>query len=1070
MQLANTRFKSIDYWKEHKCASLEDVMDFARCLENIGFPVMPNWRVWADSEEESKPSLQKMLECPEYDLTFRNQETGARSGWIAAQMRVPLLAEMVAPEKWGKWQFEFNSYYDPDMYCDDELIEEYIFLRASFVLKEATGSDSIPWIYLRIPWPQENYLGNLVARCNLTGFKESSDLIRDMARSMRASCQLLSTENRRDNLYVQGDVGINNSKLSDSEREALLKALFDAANAVDLNAAANKDLGGFMASLKKCKEILSPIAAYAKQFTIHFIGHSHIDLAWKWRWPETIECMKGTLENQMALMEREKKYAYFESSAVIWKALQENHPETWARCREFIDKGQLDPQGVTWCEPDGMCIGPESWVRQIQYGQEAADECCGKKSTCGVNIDGFGFNAALPKIFKEAGIENFLTQKLRYNEYTIFPYIHFWWEGDDGSRILGLHIYPSHSNHIESDELSMIVRVFHRTDGVYNIPVMWGYGNHGGGPQPRMMDRIEELRGLTVFPTLTYISLNDYFNLFRTAEKEAAEKIIPVIKDELFLETHHKTYTVQGKVKEADRECERQLISIEALSAVAGAEVKEPLDEAWKVEMFNQFHDILTGTSFPCVYQDVFDDYGRAFEQIKTAKELSAEKILGKGNTAYVFNPLAWRRDAVVSQDGKGFGESGMLVDSRGNRTPYQKASDYNEIVFVAKDLPGLGFETYSQEKAGELDRSALKTGNDWAENGNMRVGFDPSRGVIDSMIIDGKEMAAGEIGALNLLEDTKFRDYETWNMGFTGREWEPKCTSFEKVEDGPVRVVFRAKYAFGQWWRKKPYFNIILWHTPAIDYPTSFFTQDFIIYSNGDRVECVLNADWWEDKLVVKVAAETSLKDTRAFYNVPFGALERPTKRETPWEKARFEVPALLWGDLEGKEEGLAILNRSRHGYDALGGRLRLTLLTSPWGDNKNLVSDPLADRGRSRIEYAFYPHKGGLEEAQMHRCAFEYEYPAVSLVGGESPAVEVGKSYLEVDPQELIVTAVKQDSKGKGIIVRGYEPYGNEVNLNLKGMLAGRNVKQVGMLEDDLKSSEESIKPHKIVTLRLS
>lgn len=44
--------------------------------------------------------------------------------------------------------------------------------------------------------------------------------------------------------------------------------------------------------------------------------------------------------------------------------------------------------------------------------------------------------------------------------------------------------------------------------------------------------------------------------------------------------------------------------------------------------------------------------------------------------------------------------------------------------------------------------------------------------------------------------------------------------------------------------------------------------------HSNGNRIECVLDADWWEDKTVLKVAAETGLRDTKAIYHVPFGAL----------------------------------------------------------------------------------------------------------------------------------------------------------------------------------------------------
>lgn len=1074
MRTDNAHFKPLTYWAENECTSLEDVMDFSKCLENIAYRVMPKWHAWGDSEEQPKPSIEKMQACPEYDLTVGDSGMTAQKGWIAAQMDIPVLAEMVPPAQWGKWRFEFTCGYDPDLYCDDTLVEEYIFLSSNVEVADSRGQEYKPWMFMRIPAPQVRPIGGVMSRCSLTGLDKYSRLIRDMARSLRASCSLLSTENRRDNLYLHGEVDINHSKISDGQRRELTDALLAAANAVDMRAVCRKQLDPFVASLEQCKSKLAPLAAFAKTFTVYFIGHSHIDLAWKWRWPETVECMKGTLENQLALMEREKNYVYVESSAVLWEELQRDYPELWEKLRAAAERGQFEPQGGMWCEPDGMCLDAESWVRQLLHGQQTAEETCGKKSRCGFNIDAFGFNAALPKIYKQAGIDSFITQKLRYNEYTIFPYIHFWWEGDDGSRILGLHVYPSHSNHIDIDEIPAIVRVHHITDGITHIPVMWGYGNHGGGPQPYMMDNIEEAKKLTVYPNLEYAGFNRYFDILREQEQEALDAL-PVIREELFLETHHKTYTVQGRMKQSERECARRLLGTEAISAVAAGlgtpSSQEQLHEAWHTQMFRQFHDILTGTSMPAVYQDVYEGYDEAFRTLDKVTAKSANALLGSGDYKYVFNPLPWKRDAAIELDADGWSETGTLVDSRGNVVPYQRTADGDKIVFTAKDLPGLGFESY-RKKSEQRMETALRAGDDWVENSRLRAKFDADKGVIQSLVVDGKEMAAGEIGGLNVLEDTKVRDYQTWNMGLTGKEFKPRCTSFEKIEDGPVRVVFRAKYDFGLWEKKKPYYSIILWHTPGIDYPTSFFTQDFIVYADSGKVDCVLGADWWEDQMVLKVAAETSLAGTKAFYQVPFGAVERPTKRETDWEKARFEVPANTWGDLTDGSAGLAILNRSRHGYDALDGRLRLTLLAAPWGENKSLVSDPLADRGRHTIEYAFYPHTGDYKAAQMHKVAFEYEYPAMVVEGGDNPSVPVGESFLETDPARFVVTAVKPAEDGQGLIVRGFEPYGAETTVEFGGLFAANNMQPAPLLETDGEAAPATnqASPHQIRTFRLS
>ncbi len=1073
MQIVNAHFAGISQWKKRMCGSVADVLDKARCLEALAFPVMRCWHVWEGSEDRAKPDRDFMADCPEYDLTKPNPELEARTGWIAAPMAVPPIAHWVTPDSWERWGFEFNCMYDPDVYCDDVLIEPYVFLSAAFEVADAKGSDTLPWMFLRIPSPQKWIISNVMARCHLTGLEQYNRPVRDVAKSLRVACQLLDTENRRDNLYVQGETGINRSRLCPQERDKLLQALFQAADAVDLDVTGDQDACCFLDKLEKSRSLLAPLADYAKQFTICFIGHSHIDLAWKWRWPETIACMKGTIEDQLRLMEREPAYTYVESSPVVWKALRENHPEFWDRCRKAAERGQFEPQGATWCESDGMCLSGESWARQLLLGQKETYASCGKGATCGINIDAFGFTWALPKIYREGGIHRFVTQKLRYNEYTIFPHIHFWWEGDDGSHILGLHVYPSHSNHIDCDELASIVRVFHLTDGIYHVPVMWGYGNHGGGPQPRMMDRIDELKTLTVYPNLEYMGFEKYFSTLETEEAEAV-KAFPVIRDELFLETHHKTYTVQGKVKAANRECERQLLAAEALTALATeqgrAYPRDLFHEAWQEELFNQFHDILTGTSFPSVYQDVFEGYDLAFSRIQTARERAVRSLLGEGSVSYVFNPLAWRRNAIVTLPSEHAQPSGMLIDSRGNRIPYQRTYDRDAIIFMARDLPGLGFETFHYIDEPIAGNTPLSSGQNWVENRYLRVVFDPDYGVIRSLLREGREISGGPIGELNLLEDTEFRDYETWNMGFTGKEFKPECVSFEKIEDGPVRVIFRARYEFGLWEKKKPYFGVTLWHTPASDYPTSFFTQDFIVYAESDRIECRLHADWWEDKMVLKVSAQTNLENTRACYHIPFGVIERPTRRETPWEKARFEVPANIFADLQGTEAGLAVLNRSRHGYDALEGRLRLTLLTAPWGENKVMVSDPLADRGKHEIEYAFYPHAGDYRDAHLHAVAFEYEYPVVALVGGVNPNVDIGQSYLEVDPDLVVITAIKPAEDGSGIIVRGYEPNGRGGKFSLGGTLAkGKKICRTDIHEQNIPDGTGHIRPHQLMNLRI-
>lgn len=997
MKPENAHFKPLEFWIDNQCQNLADVLDFARCLENTAFPIISEWYCLDGSEDLPQPSISEMLKCKTYDLTTNNPENPI-TGWMMAKIPMPYIAKYFSKEDCKEWYFTYYSGYDLDIYCDDQLRAPYSYMGGHYPLGVTCDADH--YVYIRIDHPNERPLNDIVGRCYFSGLDDTNELIKDLARSLRAGCHLLSKENRRDNLYLQGTVDIDKSKITKEEEQKYTECLISVANYVIKNIKEDR----LLESLKPSLEMLEPVAEYAHRFTIYFIGHSHIDLAWKWRYPESIECMRVTLQNQLALMEREPEYVYVETSAVLWKDLKNLYPDLWAKLRAAADRGQFEPQGGMWCETDGQCVGAESWFRQIEYGQRTAEETCGKKSTVAINIDAFGFNAGLPKILNKAGISYFVTQKLRYNEYNIFPYIHFWWKGDDGSKVLALHEYPGHSNHIEHDELAKTVRIHHLTDGFYHIPLTWGYGNHGGGPLPVMMDRIDELKKQTVFPRIRYSGFTEFYDIFCKNEDLST---LPVHEGELFLETHHKTYSVQGKTKFLNRECERRLLNAESLQAATKQYFN--LDEAWEKHLFNQFHDLLAGTSFAQVYEDLYDDYDHAFNHIQKSIDLCCEKALGAGNKKYIFNPLAQTVTKPVVLDETPEKDCGYFVDSRNNLIPYQKTAD-NKTAFIPTQLPAYSFEKYSLT-SGE-PTSSLKVSEDGVDNGTIKVVFDRNEGVIKSLVYMDKEFCGNKIGELKILEDIKSRDYDTWNFGLTGKEWNVNCNSFELIESGPVRAVFRAKYSFGIWQDKKPYFGTYLWHTPGVEYPTSFFTQDFIIYANDPVVYCELFAEWWEDKKVLELCAQTNIDDARALYQAPFTVVERPTKRETSYEKARFEVPANTYGDLRNDKFGFALMNRSKHGYDALDSRIRLTLLTSPYSGDKMKVPDATADRGKHRIEYAFVPHSSDMN---LEDLAQVYERGLMVLNGNEDAEISIGESLIDISnipPSIKSVRMLDEDS----------------------------------------------------------
>ncbi|MGH9344007.1 MAG: hypothetical protein ACRD19_09630, partial [Terriglobia bacterium] len=76
-----------------------------------------------------------------------------------------------------------------------------------------------------------------------------------------------------------------------AERDAQLSA---AVKAIDFGALDSGNQKGFDQSLAAADDKMQPLAEWIRQFTIRAVGNSHIDMAWLWPWPETVEVVRDT--------------------------------------------------------------------------------------------------------------------------------------------------------------------------------------------------------------------------------------------------------------------------------------------------------------------------------------------------------------------------------------------------------------------------------------------------------------------------------------------------------------------------------------------------------------------------------------------------------------------------------------------------------------------------------------------------------------------------------------------------------------------------------------------------------
>ena len=59
-----------------------------------------------------------------------------------------------------------------------------------------------------------------------------------------------------------------------------------------------------------------------KDYTAHVVGYAHMDMAWLWRWEESIhDVMYNTFTNQIRLMDQNPDYTFSQD-----QAMNDNHP------------------------------------------------------------------------------------------------------------------------------------------------------------------------------------------------------------------------------------------------------------------------------------------------------------------------------------------------------------------------------------------------------------------------------------------------------------------------------------------------------------------------------------------------------------------------------------------------------------------------------------------------------------------------------------------------------------------------------------------------------------------------
>jgi alpha-mannosidase len=852
----------------------------------------------------------------------------------------------------------------------------------------------------------------------------------------------------------------------------------------------------FVEDLKQLRSRLLPLAKNIKQRHFNLLGHAHLDMAWLWTTDETYEVAERTFKSVLSLQQDFPDLVFGHTSPALYQWIENNRPELFKLIQAAVKADKWEILGGMWIEPETNLVCGESLIRQLLYGQEYYQEKFGKITQIAWLPDSFGFTWQLPQIFQQCGIKYFVTGKLHWNDTTKFPHGCFWWESPDGTRLLTLMSPPNITGVMDTNPLTMsnYAADWETQTGLQDIFWLPGVGDHGGGPTKDMLEVAQKWNKSPFFPEIKFSTARNYLDnlaqrrlsrLVWGKDAEESQDRFPVWQDELYLELHRGCFTVHAEQKKYNRRCERLLYEAELWSTLASllcgdnfdskplfsniktivekegfcqADPRKLIEIAWKKVLFNQFHDILPGTSIP----EVFIEANQSWQEAIALGENLLGNALGAiasninlpqppqpdAQPLVVFNSLNWQRSDLVTIEAEF-----SVYDCQGKAIDSQLTND-NKLIFLAQNIPSVGYQLFWLCPKSLLKKTLLPQ-QYILENQYLKVIVNSDNGDLDSIFDKiNQQKILSQPGKLQTFSD-KGQYWDAWNIDpdYEQKQLsEPKLQSIEWLENGKLRQIIRVTKQFNQ----------------------SKFIQDYILETNSPLLKIANQVDWQETHVLLKVAFPLTIESDRVTYEIPCGTITRTTQPKTVAEKAKWEVPALNWADLttpDGKY-GVSLLNDGKYGYDAQSNQLRLTLLRSP------VWPDPQSDRGIHDFTYAIYPHQGGWREANTVQKGYELNTPLQTILLEQyqpnSPALNSlppTSKLLNLSANNLVLMALKLSTEGE-LIMRCYEAHGLEAKINLQSDLDLELATSLDCLERENSSEErlKQIEPCKILTFKLN
>lgn len=677
-----------------------------------------------------------------------------------------------------------------------------------------------------------------------------------------------------------------------------------------------------------------------KKKKLHLVCNSHLDPIWLWEWEEGLAETISTFRIAAEFCEEFKAFVFCHNEAVLYKWIAEYEPQLFSKIKKLISEGKWKVIGGWYIQPDCNIPSGESFVRQILIGKNYFINELNTEPKTAVNFDPFGHSRGLVQILKKSGYNSYLFCRPDEKSYEL-PGNDFIWSGFDGSEIMA-HRATDHYNSQKGKAGDKIKSWLNKNKEKSEGMLLWGIGNHGGGPSKEDLEQIEQLQKSEEQWNICHSYPEKYFDWL-----EKGSDKLPVLKKDLNPWAVG-CYTSMAHVKKKHRLLENKYYFTEKIivQAVLNGLLNYPSEElqsAMEDMLFCEFHDILPGTSISEGEDYSVQRLNHGLEILSRLKSKAFFRLLGGFKKAennefplFVYNPYPYDIEEILycefqppepNFDRNIFLLPELMDDNNNIDFQLEKEScniqtdQRKRIVFKAK-LKASSMNRFNcvLNEVDILEKPFIFPEKEFIfKNNDCEIQINKNTGLIDLYKVDGRDYLGGGAGKLLVIKDyadpwgmkvDSFRNILAEFVLMTSEESacfaaisDKKLEPVRVIENGKIRTVVEALFIYK--------------HSSAC--------IRYIIPKNGKEIEIQYRVYWMEKDKMLKLSFPVSFTANKCFGQVAYGVQEFDRKKD--------EMIGHKWLCLadEKNRNAFSVINDCTYGFDYSENELRISLLRSP-------------------------------------------------------------------------------------------------------------------------------------------